>query len=206
MGLNVSGKEGGSYTPAPAGNHLGVCVRVLDLGTQTGGQYGPKHKVMISWELSEERITYTDKDGNAQEGPYIVSKKYNLTLGGKDKPSMLRADLESWRGKAFTPEEEKAFDLVSLVGVPALISVVHELGSNGNTYANVKGVARLPRGMAAPWPEGKTIFFSFSDWDGHESPQVHPKLLELLQATPEWQAKADLGNALGGGPTDDIPF
>lgn len=206
MGLNVSGKEGGSYTPAPAGNHLGVCVRVLDLGTQTGGQYGPKRKVMISWELSEERIAYVDKDGNPQEGPYIVSKKYNLTLGGKEKPSMLRTDLESWRGKAFTPEEEKAFDLSNLLGAPALISVVHELGSNGNTYANIKGVAKLSKGMKPPTPEGKTLFFSFDDWDGHEAPQVHPKLLDLLQQTPEWHQKANLAGAGNGGTDEDIPF
>ncbi len=207
MGLNVSGKEGGNYTPAPAGNHLGICIQVLDLGTQNGGQYGPKRKVRLTWELPEERLSYTDKDGNPKEGPYLVSKKYNLTLGSKEKPSALRTDLESWRGKAFTAEEERSFDLANLLGVAALVSVVQETGTNGNLYANVKSVARLPKGMGPPTPENDLYFFSFDDWDGTTTPKVSPKLLELMQATPEWRQLAAGGNHSGAPDNEpDIPF
>ena len=33
-------EEGGSFTPIPPGTHLGVCYRVIDLGTQMSNFQG----------------------------------------------------------------------------------------------------------------------------------------------------------------------
>jgi len=38
----------------------------------------------------------------------MISKRYTMSLG---EQSTLRKDLESWRGKKFTPEELQGFDL-----------------------------------------------------------------------------------------------
>ena len=55
--------------------------------------------------------------------PFLISRRYSLSLHEK---SSLRRDLESWRGRAFTQEELRGFDLEVLIGVGCLVSVVHE--------------------------------------------------------------------------------
>lgn len=210
MGFMVKGSEGGNYTPAPEGNHRAVCTRVVDLGTQPGGQWGPKRKVRLTWELTDEIMEYTDRDGIKRSGPYLVSKSYNLTLGVSQKPSLLRADLESWRGKPFTAEEETGFDLAQLLNAPCLVNVVHEEGNNGKLYANIKSVARLPKGMERPQANGETIYFNFDEWDGVTLPPLSDKMLDVLRTAPEWTTRKALaagpGEPAHGDDGEDIPF
>ena len=66
--------------------------------------------------------------------PFAISKRYTLSTHTK---STLRKDLESWRGRAFTPEEEEAFDVANVCGAYCLLNVTHNQGGDGNTYANV---------------------------------------------------------------------
>ena len=63
----------------------------------------------------------------------------------------LRKDLESWRGKPFTAQELEGFDLEALLSVGCFINVMHQT-REGQTYANVAAVMRLPKGMTAPSP------------------------------------------------------
>ena len=200
MAFNVSSGSGGNYTPAPAGTHRAVCSKIVDLGT-IATPWGPKHYVMIGWELPDERISYQDKEGNDVEGPFMAYQRYNLTLGSESKPSNLRSDLESWRGKPFTKEEEAAFDLSKLLGKGCLVTIVHNV-TNGKTYANVSSVVALPKSMQTSGPEGPSFCFTFSEWDGVTPPPVSTHLLEKLRNTPEWLACAKHED---GGQHDDAP-
>lgn len=140
MPIMASAKAGTSYPPAPAGAHAGVCVDVVDLGVLKvtwGGKEKQQHKVKVVWQIDEDR-----DDGK----PHQVSKRYTLSLHEK---SGLRKDLESWRGRPFTPEELDGFDLETLINVSALVNVMHAT-KDGNTYANVASLMRLPKGMQAP--------------------------------------------------------
>jgi len=142
MGIVASDK--GNFVPAPAGTHAAVCVDVEDLG-QVKITYADntteKHMVYIHWQIDEI---------NDEGYPFRVRKRYNLSL--HDKAS-LRKDLEAWRGRAFTAEERKAFDLETLIGVPAMVSVVHNPGRTGGMFANVQAIMRLAKGMRAPDPD-----------------------------------------------------
>lgn len=140
---------GGDFSPAPQGTHLAICNMVVDLGKQRGEYQGTpniKHKVYIRWELPHERLKWTDRDGKEQEGPRVVSKTYTVSL---HENSALRADLVGWRGRNFTPEEEAAFDISKLLGVPCMITIVHK-ESAGKTFANVQSVSGVPKGMDRP--------------------------------------------------------
>jgi len=129
----------------PAGSYSAVCVDVVDLGnvqTTYKGQIRTQHKCRIVFEIGEYR-----KDGS----PFYVGERFTASLGEK---AALRGFLEGWRGKAFTPEELKGFDLEMLIGAPAIIMVVHN--QNGDkTYDNIKSASKLMKGMPALKPSGK---------------------------------------------------
>jgi len=60
--------------------------------------------------------------------------------------SALRKDLESWRGKKFTRDEEMGFDIERLIGVNCLLNITHnEVGDR--TYANIVSIMPLAKGM-----------------------------------------------------------
>src|SRR5208337_1405024 len=70
-------------------------------------------------------------------------KRYTLSLHEK---AALRKDLESWRGRTFTEEELKGFDVENVLDVPCLLNVIHN-GTSGTVYANVSGIMKLPKSM-----------------------------------------------------------
>jgi hypothetical protein len=126
--------NGKDFTPAPEGLHPGVCVDVVDKGMVTG-KWGAKPKCQLRWQI-EERDPETGKR-------FLVVSQYTSSLNEK---ATLRAVLESWRGRKFTPEELKKFDLETLIGANCQIQIVHNLGDNGKTYANVQAVVRAAKG------------------------------------------------------------
>jgi len=132
-----SSGEGQSFTPAPTGVHQAVCVDVVDLGVldvSWQGQTKRQHKVNLAWQLNEDR-----DDGK----PYLIFKRYTLSLHEK---AALRKDLESWRGRKFTREEEMGFDIETVIGANCLLNVTHnQVGDR--TYANVSSVNPLMKGM-----------------------------------------------------------
>jgi hypothetical protein len=147
----------GDYTPAPEGLHQAVCIDVVDLGIKAT-QWGDKHKVQIRWAL-EERDPKTDR-------AFLVTSQYTMSL---HKKAQLRQQLEAWRGRKFTEEELKGFDLEKLIGVNCQLQVVHNLGDEGSVFANVQAVVPLGKGMAKlPIPEG---YVRVADRDDHQPPQ-----------------------------------
>lgn len=138
--------KGSTYTPVPQGQYTAVCVDVVDLGMVTSEKYGKtQHKIAIRWMLDGENEDGTPIRRDDGKLP-IISRRFTLSL---DDRAALRSVLQAWRGKAFTPEEIKGFDVEKLIGVGALIQVVHT-DNNGKTYDNVDTVAKLPKGMAPP--------------------------------------------------------
>lgn len=173
MSLIISEKTGGSFTPLPAGTHMAVCYMMVDEGTQYNENFKNfSHKIRIGWEVPGETV---EVDG--EQKPRVISKEYTASLSQK---ANLRKDLESWRGKAFTPEELKHFDLKSIVGAPCMINVIHN-EYNGNTYAKVSGVMAVPKGIPKPGlSEPPTVFELTDDTDFSDLPNLLPEWLEKI--------------------------
>lgn len=208
MAIMATDSGGGDFKIVPSGNHIAICNMVVDLGKQRiqSSMYGEsvKHQVYLRWELPEERLTWTDKEGNEREGPMTVGKTYTLSL---HENASLRADLERWRGRPFTDEERRGFDVAKLLGVPAMVAVTHT-ERNGKTYANVNGVASLPKGMAKPTAASPLVIYDTDEHFG--SYEVLP---EWLQKKIDEQVKDDpkpVNNGHNGAWDDDlsdeIPF
>lgn len=134
MAIFVSDSGGGTFTPHPTGLHQMVCCDVIDNGTVETA-YGPKHKVTIRWESQE-----LSEKGHRM----TVQQRYTASLNEKAR---LRQDLEAWRGKAFTGDELRRFDLENLIGANAMVNVVHRQGNDGKTWANVASLAPLMKGL-----------------------------------------------------------
>lgn len=207
MSLTASDK-GGSFTLAPAGQHRARCYAVIDLGTQKvewQGQIKWQPKVMLRWELSDELM---DADDHGKQRPFSISKRYTNSLHEK---AALRHDLEAWRGRQFTAEELKGFELTKLNGAPCQLTVVHEAGKTGTTYANIKAISPLAKGMQAP-PElvNAKVFYAVEDGINDIYNSFSDKLKETIAGCQEWNGKKaeppTADEKPGVEEEDNIPF
>ncbi len=146
MPLIATAGDSKNYTPAPEGTHQGVCVDVIDLGMKPNPYKDGalQRKVDLAWQLNELR-----DDGKR----FVVYKRYTLSVHEK---AALRHDLESWRGKPFTRDEEMGFDVESVIGANCLINVIHKAGTKDATkvFANVVSISPLLKGMPKIAMEG----------------------------------------------------
>ena len=188
---------GGDFTPAPQGTHLALCNMVVDLGVQEStykGETKNQHQVYVRWELPHERITWQDDSGE-HEGPVVVGKIYTLSLHEK---ANLRKDLEAWRGRAFTAAELEGFDLFNLLGVACQITVTHKDREGGGVYANVTGVAGVPKGMDKP--EGTEVpILKYTEGDEGDFENLPQWLRDKIMAQ-----KKDTVNG-SAPPAEDAP-
>lgn len=198
---------GGDFKKIPPGAHFAICQMVADIGLQEGFSGKPQHKIYLRWEVPDERIEYTDKQGRHVEGPCTIGKTYTLSLSEK---ANLRKDLENWRGRAFTQAELEGFNIVDVIGKCCQIMVTHETKGN-KTYANVTGVMGISREQKerakSAKAENDPLVYSVAAHD--------QKTFEKL---PEWLRKS-VENRIENEPrepevatvehdefSDDIPF
>jgi hypothetical protein len=197
------------FTPPPAGTHIAICYRVLDLGTQQTeyqGQTKHQHKVMISWELPDERM----EDGK----PFTVHQRYTFSSHEKAK---LRQDLEAWRGAPFKDSDfgPGGFHLSKLLGVPCVITLVHETKGT-STYANIRSIGKMMKGQQVPPLTNSKLFFSLtpSEFSADMLESLPQKIKETIKKSPEYAElmKEPVGDAAEEGHVrepalnDDIPF
>ncbi len=192
----------GDFTQAPPGAHVARSIRIIDIGTHHGEYQGTprtRNQFILQWELPSEMI---EIDG--EQRPLIVSKFYTNSLSEK---ASLRKDLESWRSRAFTEEELDRFDLMSILGKPCLLSIVHEKGK-----AVVKNVSPLAKGMTCPAAINPVDAFWIDEWDDNKFHALSDGFRKLIEQSDEYKAFA--GNPVQAKPKptadgiddDDIPF
>jgi hypothetical protein len=173
--------EASDFELTPAGSHVAVCYRIVDLGTQLvefNGETKKQHKIMIGWELSNEMMQTGDSAGK----PFSIHKRY--TYSSSDK-STLRKDLESWRGKPFSKEDFGKFDIFRLIGIPCMLGVVHT-ERNGKTYANITSIMRLPKGMDTPKMVNSAVQFNIAEFNQDVYDSFSDNLKGLIAKSPEY--------------------
>jgi hypothetical protein len=169
MGLTAKDKGGGDFTPIPEDLHLAVCYGIWDIGTQFSERWEKSvHKVVIVWEIPKCRGDF-ERDGKTVNLPRAISKRYRLSL---HKKADLRKDLESWRGRKFSEEELKGFDLKKLLGAPCQIQVLHNKVDD-KVFANIAAITKAPPGPKLT-PENPLKFFSFEE------------VMDIPEGTPQW--------------------
>lgn len=197
MGLTAKDK-GGGFEPVPEDLHLAICYGIFDVGTQFSERWEKSvHKVVIVWEIPECRGDF-EKDGKTVNLPRAISKTYRVSL---HKKAELRKDLESWRGKKFTEDELKGFDLKRLLGIPCQIQVLHNKVDD-KTYANISAITKAPTGTKLK-TENPQKFFSFEE--GKNIPEGTPQWIsDMIKNAEEY--KGEHNSEDGAKYTDEVPF
>jgi hypothetical protein len=150
------------------------------------------------------------KDGR----PFAIFKNYTLSWSEK---ANLRLDLQSWRGKAFTQEEMRKFDLKNVLGAWCMLNVIERAGQNGKTYSNVDSVAPVPamiKQNGLPAAVNDNEMFNLQDPDMAIFANFSDHLKAKIQSSPEWEKLKDLSPALAQSAKSiayddgdsDIPF
>jgi hypothetical protein len=196
-----------NYVLIPAGNHLARCYGMVQIGTiiEEQGIYKGKeaHKVRISWETPHECHDF----GQGLQ-PFAIHKEFTLSMNEK---ATLRKMLESWRGKSFTEDEAKAFDITKLLSKPCMINVIHKTSSSNNTYADISSIATLPKGLECPAQVNASIELSFDNWNGALFDSLPDFLKDKIKKSKEYSAMTMPGHtetpqAKSNDDGDDLPF
>ena len=214
--MPIAKASGGDFTPVPAGVQHAVCYQVIDIGTQPAfGNFPPRRKVKIVWELPNEKIMVKAKSGDgAIEMPRSISKDYTLST---DSKANLRKDLEAWRGKPFTPDEAAGFEVGKLIGANCQLLVVQKPSKDGSKiYANVGAVMPLAKGMTRIAPENPTLVWDIPEEGTITFPADMPEWIQnQIKNSEEYVDRvnphrrqptdAELANQTDG-PDDSVPF
>lgn len=180
----------------PAGSHVARCYNMIHIGTNLETIQGVEkimNKVRITWELPHEM-----REFDGVQKPLVISKEFTLSMHEK---STLRKDLESWRGKNFTEDEAKEFDITKLLGVPCMLSIIHNTTDKGTTYAKIAGVSGLPKGFVCPPQFNPTFEFNFDDAFSDEKVESFPDFIkEKIKSSQEYKALKG-----GNEPVNDEP-
>jgi len=181
--LTAKTNSGTALPPIEPGTYEAVCYTIADLGTEHSEVYqNDSRKVVLIWEIPALRIQVKNKETNeVADLPKVISKRYTLSLSEK---ANLRHDLASWRGKDFTPDEEKAFDLKKVLGAPCMLSIMHKYKTDGSPYAVINAVIPLKKKMK---PENPMVIYGIEE-NGKNLPETLPDWIkEQIKRSPEYQ-------------------
>lgn len=208
--------NGSSFETTPPGLHLARCYRIIDKGTQKSeylGQVKYLRKVMLGWEIhavKEDGSPLRMKDGR----PFAMFKNYTLSWAEK---ANLRADLQSWRGKPFSQEEMRRFDLKTILGAWCMLNVIEKQGKDNKMYVNVDGITPVPaiiKQAGLPTAVNKNEVFMLDQPNMEMFQTFSDNLKKSIMSSPEWeklnnkpqQGAASAPPASGLDDDDDIPF
>lgn len=211
MAINAS-NNGVKKELIPAGNYIARCYQMLEIGHVSETIMGVQktlQKVRIGWELPGELRVFTPDKG---EQPFVISKEYTLSMNEK---SNLRKDLKSWRGKDFTEEEAKSFDITKLLGAPCMLNIIHNPSKSDPTrvYEQISGITPIPKGMKCPAQINKNIVLSYDNFDWSLYNSLPDFLKDKIKSSEEFQDMQTPGtkNIIPEAnevtePIDDLPF
>lgn len=170
-----------------AGNYIARCYQMIEVGTVIEDYQGkPKTltKVRIGWELPTELKVF--KEGNGEQ-PRVISNEYTLSMADK---ATLRKHLESWRGKTFTEEEAKAFDITKLLGVPCMLNIIHKPSKSDATkiYEQISNVSPTPKGMECPKAINPVFVLSYDAFDEEKFTSLPDFIKDKIKSSDEYKA------------------
>ncbi len=168
MAIIATSERGSKRTPMESGMYMARCVQQIQIGTVTeeiNGELKTLHKVRLGFEFPTELKAFKEENG---EQPYFLAKDYTLSMHEK---ATLRQHLETWRGKKFSEDEAKSFDVTRLISVPCMINVIHKVSKKGDTFAEIGSISPLVKGMVCPDQINPTQVLSYDNfnWELFES-------------------------------------
>ena len=193
----------------PAGNYIARCYQMIEIGTVKETILGKEKilpKVRIGWELPTELKVFKEENG---EQPLVISKEFTLSMADK---ANLRIALKSWRGKDFTDEEAKSFDITKLIGVPCMLNIIHKPSKDGTRhYEEISGITPMPKGVNCPEQINNTFILSYDDFDINKFNTLPDFIRNKMQTSMEFANiqnpnHKEIHNSSIDETYDDLPF
>lgn len=130
--MRISEKRGGNFQPHPdtEGSSIkAVCVDVT-----------PSKLVQTEWgDKKKFKLVFETEVLDDNDNRYCVwSRSYTESLNEK---AAFRKDVKKMFGRDLTTTELADFDCECLIGMGAKLIIEHEIGKDGNTYANISFIA-----------------------------------------------------------------
>lgn len=195
-----------------AGLHIARCYRMVQIGTVSEMIMGTKkilQKVRIGWELPMLTKVFDEAKGPQ---PLVIEKEYTLSMAEK---ANLRAMLTSWRGKPFSEEEAKAFDITKLIGVACMLNITHKASKSdaSKLYDEISSVVPVVKGMACPPQVNKTFVLSYDEWDEAKFESLPDFIKDKMKTSLEYvavhtskQQYQQMAATTEVDDEDDLPF
>ena len=135
----IASDNGGQVIPKLEGGvYTAISSAIIDLGLQTSEKFQKtQRKFMMIWTIKGEEVEI-----NGEKLLRTMSKEYSFSLNEK---STLRKDLQAWRGKVFTDEELRGFNLINILNKACQLQIILE-EKNGKQYNNIAGIMSVPKG------------------------------------------------------------
>jgi len=163
MAIIATSNGSTNFEPMATGNYPARCYSMIHIGTIDEVILGTQktlNKVRITWELPTELKVFREENG---EQPQVISKEFTLSMHEK---ATLRNFLKNWRGKDFTEEEAKAFDIEKLIGAPCMLNITHKKSKDGTkTYAEIGSISTMPKGFPCPEQINTSFVWNYEDFN-----------------------------------------
>lgn len=190
------------YTLPPAGDYVGICYQVIDIGTQSvpfKGEPSFKNQVVISFELHG-----TNADGSPillPDGrPFSLTYKHKgrlptLSLSGK---ANLRNMISAWRGKPVTDLETMQPSVVmkALIGLPATLAISHReyVKTDGTKGIGVDMTppARVHPAIPVPKMVNDPLYFDIGEWSDETFGKITKGWKTMIEKSAEFKERCAL--------------
>lgn len=187
MAINATTNGNTPRELIPTGNYIARCYKMIHIGTVEEIILGEKkvlNKVRIGWELPTELRVFNEEKG---EQPLVIDKEFTLSLYEK---SALRGVLKSWRGKDFTEEEAKCFDITKLLGVQCMINIIHKPSKRdaSKIYEEIAGITAVPKGITVPAQINSTFCLDYDNFDQAKFNSLPDFIKQKMQTSMEYSA------------------
>lgn len=192
----------------PAGNYIARCYQMLHIGTVLDSYMGQPKKmnfVRIGWELPTEQRIFKQENGLQ---PCVISQEFTLSMNEK---ANLRKILASWRGKDFSEDEAKSFDITKLLGVPCMLNIIHKPSKDGTKmYEQIAGVSPMPKGVDCPPQINPTKIWDYDQPDMEVFNNLPDFIKTKIQMSEEYQKMQNPQVVFDANhieePIDQLPF
>ena len=189
----------------PAGNYVARCYQMVQIGTVNeiiNGEQKQLQKVRIGWEFPNDQKVFSEEKGLQ---PIVFNEEYTLSMGEK---ANLRKMLASWRGKDFSVDEAKSFDITVLLGVVCMVNIIHKPAKADPTkiYAKIGSVSSVPKGMVVPPQITPTFVLSYDNFDFEKFNSLPDFIKDKMKTSIEYTALVQPNSAqMSAGHPDGLP-
>lgn len=207
MAIIATSNGSTSFEPIAIGNYPARCFSMVHIGTVEETILGVQkklNKVRITWELPTELKVFKEEKGEQSQ---VISKEFTLSMHEK---ATLRSFLKNWRGKDFTDEEAKAFDIEKLIGVPCMLNITHKNKKDGSgVYAEIGSISSMPKGFACPDAINEKFVFTYENFDSEKFNNLPEFLRNKMIHSDEYKQISTGGNEIEvvtEEENEDLPF